>query len=88
MEAMAVLAEQTERDFSIFVRKCREIRHTYQDLERKGDIPRIQSNGFESPDEDDLGDGQEALDCEACGEVWVREVKRGRKPKTCPECRT
>lgn len=29
----------------------------------------------------------ETLKCESCDRTWEREVKRGRKPKTCPECK-
>lgn len=30
---------------------------------------------------------QERLTCKACGEDWFREIKRGPKPKTCPDCK-
>lgn len=30
----------------------------------------------------------ETLVCQACGEDWERELKRGRKPKTCPDCKS
>lgn len=29
----------------------------------------------------------ETLTCEDCGQDWERELKRGRKPKTCPDCK-
>lgn len=35
---------------------------------------------------DDPGAGREKLTCRSCGRIWVRKVKRGRKPATCPDC--
>lgn len=35
-----------------------------------------------------IAQGQELLGpCEGCGGSWTREVKRGRKPGTCPVCK-
>lgn len=30
---------------------------------------------------------EEALVCWRCGEVWMRQLERGRKPHLCPDCR-
>lgn len=83
-EAIAAIAEQAERDHAIFIRKAREIRHIYDDLQREGDIAKLSDHGEFGDHE--VPDGKEALECGECGDVWVREMKRGRKPRTCPEC--
>lgn len=85
-EAMAAVAEQTERDHATFIRKAREIRHVYDDLQREGDLPRL-SEPEDIEAGHDLPDDMEALDCKSCGETWVREIKRGQKPSTCPDCK-
>lgn len=35
-----------------------------------------------------LLDDAELIFCTGCHGLWTRQVKRGRKPKLCPECRT
>lgn len=37
--------------------------------------------------EDGGGTRRETLVCQACGRSWRRAVQRGRKPRTCPDCR-
>jgi tetratricopeptide (TPR) repeat protein len=34
------------------------------------------------------GSGTETLTCESCGTQFVRMIRRGRKPTTCPTCRS
>lgn len=55
--------------------------------------PRAQSSLFISPGRDGAptaaaaSDTHETLTCTSCGSDWTREIRRGRKPSLCPDCK-
>lgn len=85
--ALAGMAEKTRRDYHALTSRYREYDTTFRTLEREGDIAAITEpdEPFENGEHADL-EGQEVLECSSCGEVWLRETARGRKPGTCPDC--
>lgn len=59
--------------------RLREAKPTQRDPEAQ---PAAESDGTPRTP----GPHEELLTCKECGRDWVREIKPGRKPSTCPSC--